>query len=575
MESEPQTAPTAEAIEQAAGHFQSGKLDEAERLCREMLQAFPDSARVLHLLGLVAHGLGKPELALESLQKAARFDASDPTLLNNLGEFYRASNQPENAEKSYRGALALNPEYAEAHSNLALLTHSLGKLEQSAQHFVNLGAILEKSGRRVEAEQAYRNAIVVNPDHSAAHHGLGRTLLIFGRMEESEQHLRWALALKPESVEPYHDLGIMMLRLCRYEDAEQCFREALAIKPGYTLAAFALSLSLLARGDYRTGLPLYENRFEGGDPSYTESTRAFLKQTEGIPRWQPGVDITGKSLLIWTDQGLGDSLMTARYLPQLRRLGLKRTVVYCDLALARLMRTVVGIDEVVSKDLPPPFGTFDYHCPIMSLPLLFDTRLETIPNDMPYIRVPAELNRAWAERLADVPRPRVGLVWAGGKLFRDDPIQTRSIGLARLAPLLKVTGVSFVSLQKEKEDEAAPVGKLPAMFDCMGECVDLLDTAALMEQLDLVISVDSAPAHLAGTLGKPVWLLLRFEGEWRWMLNREDSIWYPTARLFRQVKAGEWGDVIREAAAALKTFATGYAPHKHSRLRHVFGLWRG
>jgi Flp pilus assembly protein TadD len=573
MGSEPQAAPTAEAIEQAAGHFQSGKLDEAERLCRKMLQTFPDSARVLHLLGLVAHGLGKPELALESLQKAARFDASDPTLLNNLGEFYRASNRPEDAEKSYRGALAINPEYSEAHSNLALLMRSLGKLEQSARHFVNLGAVLEKSDRRPEAERAYRNAIAVKPDHSAAYHGLGRTLLIFGRMEEAEQHLRRALALNPESAEPYHDLGIMMLRLCRYEDAEQCFREALALKPGYTLAGFALSLALLARGDYRAGLPLYENRFEGGDPSYTESTRAFLKQTAGIPRWQPGMDLSGKSLLIWTDQGLGDSLMAARYLPQLRRFGLKRVAVYCDLALARLMRTVVGIDEVISKDLPPPSGTFDCHCPIMSLPLLFDTRLETIPNDVPYIRVPAELDRAWAERLADVPRPRVGLVWMGGKLFRDDPVQTRSVGLTRLAPLLKVKGISFVSLQKEKNDEATQAGKPPVLFDRMEECVDLLDTAALMEQLDLVISVDSAPAHLAGALGKPVWLLLRFEGEWRWMQNREDSIWYPTARLFRQTKAGEWGDVVQLAVTALKTFATGHTPR--SRLRRVFDLWRG
>jgi len=549
MKLQPQAASVPQAIQAAAERYQSGRLADAERLCEEALRADPENAHALHLYGLIVLGLGDTQGALQSFEKAIRLDPSNPTLLNNLGQAHRAQGRLSEAEACFRKALDLKADYAEAGANLGTLLHASGRMEQSAQNYLRLGLALETTGQFAQAAESYRHALTLEPENPQAHHGLGRSLERLGRLEDAIDSLNAALALKSDWTEVHHDLGNALFRLGRLDDAEKSYRRALALSPDFPVTTFALSQLLMLRGDYHSGLPLYESRFEGSDRGKDPWYRNLMSQLERVDRWK-GERLEGKALLVWTEQGLGDTLMVMRYLPLLKQRGAERLIVYCETAFVRFIRAIDGVDEVVSKEDPLPLGRFDRHCPLMSLPLLFDTSLETIPGEVPYARVPAVLGRKWADKLAALQRPRVGLVWAGGALFRSDPLRTRSVSLERFSPVLAIGGASFVSLQKG-EDADQLKGSGWKVHDWMDECEDFLDTAAVIEQLDLVISVDTAVAHLAGALGKPVWMLNRFESEWRWMLEREDSPWYPTMRIFRQSSSGDWDDVVARVASAL------------------------
>jgi hypothetical protein len=299
----------------------------------------------------------------------------------------------------------------------------------------------------------------------------------------------------------------------------------------------------LLQGDYETGLPLFEGRFEQGTlaPVY-EALRVRAAQYARARRWQ-GEDLRGKSLLVWTEQGLGDSLMMFRYLPLLKARGVKRVLLHCDAALLRIAQTMTAIDAVLPAERPVA-ERFDWHCPLMSLPLAFGTRLETIPRDVPYIAVPEDMKQKSRERLASFQAPRIGLAWAGNARNPRDVV--RSMRVRDLSPLLK-SHATLVSLQKGDAARGAP-GQIDSSLD---DGRDLLDTAALVAELDLVISVDTAIAHLAGALGKPVWLVNCYESEWRWLTGREDSPWYPTMTIFRQRTRGDWGEVMSRVARKL------------------------
>jgi glycosyl transferase family 9 (putative heptosyltransferase) len=296
-----------------------------------------------------------------------------------------------------------------------------------------------------------------------------------------------------------------------------------------------------------TGLGLLESRLEPGaldDPAY-EGMQAAVGRME-TPRWQ-GEPLPGKTLLLWADQGMGDCIMMMRYLPEVKARAAGRIVVQCPLALERMFRAMPEVHDVIGPVGVP--GVLDRQCPIMSLPFVFGTRLGTIPHKVPYISIPGDLDEQWRARLASVAAPRVGLAWAGRKGLPRDEL--RSVPLRRFAALFDIPGVRFVSLQKG--EEARQIRDTGCkIHDLMDQANDLLDTAALLRQLDLVISVDTSVAHLAGALGKPVWLLNRLESEWRWMLEREDSPWYPTMRIFRQDALGDWDAVIARVATALR-----------------------
>jgi len=557
MQPGPRTDSALEAVQPAAQLYETGRLAEALRSCREILKSDPDNVHALHLHGLVAYKCGELQPAMESLEKALRLGHSDEAMLNNLGEMYRGLGRLADAEACYRKALDLDPNYAEAGANLGVLLVASGRMEPSAENYLRLGLTLEKLRGRGEAEPVYRRALSLEPDSPKEHHELGLVLERLGRLEDAVARLQTALALDPAFFEACHNLGNILVRLERFEDAEQSYRSALALRPDSAITMFALSLVLLLRGDYAAGLPLYESRFTGSDRD-NDTVRALIAKLSDVDAWK-GESLAGKTLLVWTEQGFGDSLMGLRYLRLLKGRGVGRLLVYCEPGLVRLIQMMDCADEVISKADPVPLGSFERHCPLMSLPLLFDTRLETIPREVPYLRIPSALRQKWADRLAAVPPPRVGLVWAGGKMLRSDPVRSRSVGLKGLSPVVRISGASFVSLQKAEGAEQLKQSPWK-IHDWMEECTDFLDTAALVEELDLVISVDTSVAHLAGALGKPVWMLNRFESEWRWQLDREDSPWYPTMRIFRQSAAGDWSAPVERSAAALREYVARRQP---------------
>jgi hypothetical protein len=377
-----------------------------------------------------------------------------------------------------------------------------------------------------------------------------------GRVDEAIACYRRALAIRPDFASGHSNHANALAQKGLIGEAEASVAQALRLDPGSSHARFNYAHLKLLQGDYEAGLPAYEARF--GDNALSAGYATLHRRAAllaSFPRWK-GEAGAGRRLLVWTEQGLGDSLMMLRYLPLLR--GFDKVVVYCERELVRLVEHVPGVDAVVPATEGLPFGEFDCHTPIMSLPLAFGTRTSTIPAKVPYLAVPDRLKAEWAVRLEAVPKPRIGLLWAGGAALPRDRL--RSVRLGRLEPLTRARSAGLVSLQKGGPAAQARETGWP-IADFMDGCRDLMDTAALVCGLDLVVGVDTAVTHLAGALGKPVFLLNRFESEWRWMLGRADSPWYPSLRIFRQPAPGDWDSVAREAARALKDFDFGVGRH--------------
>lgn len=512
MNASSQTVTLSQALQIALQHFQEGRFSETENICTQILHAIPENADALHLMGLTALRAGRLDIALELVGKAIAILPDNPYLHNSLGEVYSGMAMLDQAIASYREAIRLFPEFAEAHNNLGIV---YGKLE-----------------RYDEAIACYRKALSVRPEYPVALNNMGNVLRDMGKLGE----------------------------------ACGSFRQAILLDPEFAVAEFNLSLSLLYLGDYRAGFALYEKRFEGGKRDYPVSYELYSRFI-AKPRWD-GASLHGKRLLIWTEQGMGDTLMMLRFFPQLEEKEAGRVIVYCEPEMMSIMRAMPVVDEIIPREQFPPFDSFDVQCPIMSLPHLLGVTVDTLPNSVPYLSVPSGMDSRWVERLASVTGLKVGLVWAAGK--RDN----RDVHLRDLAPLVETPGVTFFSLQKGRAAAQLAETGWP-VHDWMDECGDFLDTASLIEHLDLVISVDTSVAHLAGALGKPVWLLNRFESEWRWMQDREDTPWYPTMRLFQQPNMHDWAGVVARMCAALACLSTepercgvdGRAEHHDRRAR--------
>jgi len=432
------------------------------------------------------------------------------------------------AEARYRRAIAADPDFADAR--------------------VSLGFVLVRQGHLDEARHHLDRVLSLAPGNADAHYLLGVIASEQGPSDESVEHFREAARIRPSFAEAHNALGIQYRLQRRIGDALSCFDRALAARPDFSEAQCEKGRALLLLGDYDRGLPLLERRF---DAASEEQVRGWLETLAARPekaRWN-GEDLRGKTLLLWMEQGAGDCLMTMRYLPKLRDRGAGRLTVLSDPSLARLVRTFPVVDAVVTRVEALAWDSFDVHCPSMSLPFAFRTRLDTIPNAVPYLFLPHEVRGNWSGRLSRLSGLRVGFAWAGSPGYVRDSI--RSMTLRDFTPLLRVAGTNFVSLQK-----GAATGQLAAsdgsIADWMDDCRDYLDTAALIAGLDLVISVDTSVAHLAGALGKPVWLLNRFASEWRWLLGRDDSPWYPSMRIFNQTRPGDWAGAIDSMKAELE-----------------------
>lgn len=370
------------------------------------------------------------------------------------------------------------------------------------------------------------------------------------RFAEAEAAYRRALEIRPDYAEAHNNLGYLLRLTKRFAEAEAAYRQALAIKPDYAEARWSLGLLLLYLGRLAEGWPLYEARHHEGNSAKDRIVRPALS----YPQWQ-GESLGGKSILVHWEQGFGDQIQFVRYLPLLKTMGARHVTLVCGTRLRSLFDGVDGADAVLTADEVAKAPVHDYWVFLLSLPLHLATTLDSIPAKIPYLRPTEDRLRTWLPRLP-TEGLRVGLVWKGGTAYAND--RNRSLpSLAVMAPLWDVPGIRFVSLQKgqgEDEGAAPPLGQ---PLTHLGTDVEgFADDAAIIAQLDLVISVDTAIAHLAGALGKPCWILLpSIDTDWRWLDERPDSPWYPgTTRLFRQSHPDDWAPTMREVAEALRHF---------------------
>ncbi|HEY9896864.1 MAG TPA: tetratricopeptide repeat protein, partial [Candidatus Sericytochromatia bacterium] len=491
----------------ALQHYHDGKFTEAERVCREILQQEPEQVAALQILSVALCRAGQSIAALPYLQKVVQ----------------------------------LQPEAPEAWSNL--------------------GSALQEQGSIEAAIAAFNRAIALKPDHADAHYNLALVLQEQDRLEDALFHSEQAIALKPEFADAYYNQGFILRRLGRLEAAIARYRTAIQLAPQSAGAHKNLGHALLLTGDLQQGFQEYEWRWQ--QPGWTQ--RSFAQ-----PLWD-GSSLLGKTILLHAEQGLGDTIQFIRYVSLVRKAAFGsssgqnqggRVLVECQSSLLPLLETVAGIDQLIAQDSPLP--AFDVHAPLLSLPHILGTTLETIPATIPYLQ-PSRAASAPQLPLPHLPPPqsgstlhpsplaslplKVGIVWTGNPAHKNNPY--RSCTIEPFRDLCQIPGLCFYSLQKGAAANDLQAIDLPIQ-DLSQTLVDFADTAAAIAQLDLVITIDTAVAHLVGALGKPVWLLLSFAPDWRWLLERDDSPWYPTMRLFRQRQRGRWQGVFEQVTAALE-----------------------
>jgi tetratricopeptide (TPR) repeat protein len=525
------------------------------------IQLRPEQAEVYANRGVLLGNLLRHAEALASHDRAIALKPDFAEAYCNRGIIFAILQRYDEAQKDYERAIALKPGYAEAHTNLGVALADMHRYEAAlasydraialapgrAEIYTNRGVVLSQLQRPTDALASHDRAIALRPDFAEAFTNRGNVLTELQRYDEAVASYDRAIALKPGGAEAHANRGTALKNSQRHREALASQDAAIALRPGYADANWGQSLCLLALGQFERGWRQFEWRKQLKEP---HGNRA-----PGRPLWLGQENIAGKTLFIHWEQGMGDTLQFCRYARLAQALG-AGVIVSAQAPLRRLLTSLHPEIEVLADAAVP--SDFDYHCPMMSLPLAFGTRLDTIPATVPYLAAEAGAVAVWRRRIAALPGLRVGLCWAGNPRH-DNPAahaidRRRSMRPAELAPL-GVADVSFVSLQKgEAVGQVAAAPDRMSIRDWTDELTDFADTAALVEALDLVVTVDTAVAHLAGALGKPVWILNRFDACWRWLVGRVDSPWYPTARLFRQPKPGDWDSVVAEAATALRGF---------------------
>jgi len=513
--------------------YYTGRYEAAIASYDEAIAVRPDYADAFNNRGLALAALRRFEDALANYDRAIELRSDFAVAYSNRGLMLKELNQLDAALASHDEAIALKPDFAEAHSNRGLVLKEFNRIE--------------------EALASYDQAIALNPNFAEAHSNRGLVLKELNRFDEALGSYDRAIALKPDFAEAHSNRALVRQDLHQLDVALAGFDRAIALKPDFAVAYFNRAMALLMTGDFANGWRDYEWRWRGASGPIIKDMRHLEE-----PCWLGEEPIAGKTILLHSEQGLGDTLQFCRYARWVADLG-ARVILEVQQPLHTLLAGLEGVAQVVVHGAGRP--PFDYYCPLLSLPLAFKTTPATIPARVPYLRADTQKALLWHKKLGAKTKLRVGLVWSGGfrahqpELWRIN--DRRNIPLARLAPL-KHPDVEFYSLQKGQPAESELADLLsrnwdgPPVSDFTGLLSDFSDTAAFVEQLDLVISVDTSTAHLAGALGKPVWILNRFDSCWRWMLDRTDSPWYPSARLYRQERHGDWYGVIARVKSDLK-----------------------
>jgi tetratricopeptide (TPR) repeat protein len=565
--------------------LQQGRMEDAWGLLERVVEKQPRAFAAHHHLGVVLASLARWDAAVNHYEQALAINPDAPETNNNLGHALQSMGRLEEAALRYEKAVALNPAYPEARNNLGNVLHLLGRSNEALSHFraaiqtaprygdahVNLGHVLVAVGKPEEAVAHYEIALAVQPRNPDTRISLALTLLMLDRGREAGQHCDAVVAMQPRSLGTLANLAFLLLKLQRPEQALSVYDRVLVEKPDHmsalvnraallhalgrfdeSLIAYAKAqkvdssnaaahhgegLLRLQLGDLPTGFEKYERRWEKDQLQ----RRSFDK-----PLWR-GQEIAGKTILLHAEQGFGDTLQFCRYAELLAGRG-ARVVLEVQPALKSLLETLPGANVVVASGDQLP--EVDFCCPMASLPLAFGTTLQTIPGKTPYLAASAERIASWERRLKPKTKPRVGLVWSGNPIQGND--HNRSIPLGEIDALLSLPNVEIVSLQKNlRKRDLALLKANPRIIHFGDELQDFSDTAAVLSLMDVVVSVCTSVCHLSGALNRPTWVLLSAACDWRWLLDRTDSPWYPSVRLFRQNTLGDWQSVIGAAASEL------------------------
>lgn len=571
----------AETLAVAIQHHQAGRLGEAEAIYRHILARYPDRVDVCNNLGNLLLAKGNLVEAQACYEQALAINPNYAQAYNNLGNLLLRNGDVENAIAYYQKAINLNPNYTEAfynfgnallnngnlaeakiqykkaislqpnfpeaYNNLGFILHEEGDLKAAkncyqqaltynpnfSEAYNNLGNFWQEKNQLEEAQASYKQAINLNPNYAEAYNNLGNICLEKGDVKNAIAYFQQALTLNPNYADAYNNLGNVWKFKGKLTEALSLYQQALNINPDFPEAHENLGMILLLNGDFQTGFTEYEWRCK---------TKKYLRHSFPYSFWN-GSDLNGKKILLICDQGLGDAIQFIRYVSLIAKKGGK-VIILCQEPLLRLFNNLADIEQVITEALVE----FDVYAFVMSLPYLIGTNLDTIPAQIPYISAskpyPFILQKPLQTNL------KVGIVWAGSPNNQND--QNRSCHIKHFLSIINIPGITFYSLQKgAKAAQLTQIDTLGKVEDLSNQLNDFADTANLVAQLDLIISVDTSVAHLAGAMGKPVWLLLSFVSDWRWMLDREDSPWYPTMRLFRQSELGDWTGVFQRVAKEL------------------------
>jgi tetratricopeptide (TPR) repeat protein len=562
--------PTAQAYyNQATMLRELGRLEDALASYDRAIALKPDHAESYRSRGIVLCDLKRPHDGLESYERAIALKPDDADVWRHRGVALRELGRPSDALASQDQAIMLRPTYAEAHgargnalSDLQHHAEALASYELAtvlkpdyAEAFSNKVAPLRELQRLDEALAASNQAIALRPDYAEGHNNRGGALYDLRCLDEALASYERALVLKPDYAEAHNNKGVVLYELRRLDEALASYERSLALRPDFADAHHSLAMCQLMLGDFAAGWAHYEWRWR------TAQFRSGSSDP-GAPAWLGGEDLQGRTILLRSEQGLGDTLQFCRYVPEVAALGAE-VILEVQPGLERLLERLDGVVRVVTRGQMSPH---DFQTPLMSLPLALGAAPDV--SHERYLEPDPRATAAWASRLAGTGKRRVGLCWAGGvrpdQLVANSIDKRRSLSLEAFAPLAGVEGVEFYSLQKGPP--AAQLAELqaadwagPAIIDLTPELQDFADSAALVANLDLVITCDTAIAHLAGGLGTPVWILNRFDACWRWLNHRTDSPWYPSARLFRQPAPGDWTSVIDEVRRELRALPYSHA----------------
>jgi len=576
-------------LQMAAGHFQDNRFTEATRILQRLLKTNPKQVDALHLSGLICLKSDNFTDAILHFQLITRVDAGNIHVWNLLGAAQNRIGDYNSAIASFNKVLTLNPRHIDGHFNIGNAFKALAQYDRAAQHYrqaiqyepqfndarFNLGLVLKSAGHFDDAIQCYQKclefepgnpeiitslgnaefaakkfdaaitsheeALEINPEYAQAWNNLGSVLTHIRHYEKAQDALNQAIKLNPTDTRFMDNLGICQHKSGQLEAAIETFKLALELDPDNAKIHFDLGLSLLHAGRLKDGWPEWEWRWKVGGLGLSETNFS-------APRWQ-GQSDTGKSILVHTEQGFGDTFQFIRLIDQLQNLGFI-VIVRCHKAIADLIKTATGVTDVITDQEQIP--NVDFHIPLMSLPALLNITEDDIPANIPYLSAPKQLCQSWKNKLSSDKLIKIGFVWSGNPDQEND--HNRSMPAHYLSPLLDLDGFSFYSLQVGERGQNLPNELSRKITDLSGELSNFSETAGALSALDLFISVDTGPLHLAGALGIEAWGVLARVPDWRYLMDGERIDWYPSLRFFRQPDHGDWENVICQVKAALQDF---------------------